>query len=180
MKSWIRNFLVLTLALCLAAGSAMATEDTPEAVGAKLSHFYDALVSEGIGVTVSAFDASTKTDELDGEVTTYYNLADYIMVVTVQDDEYSFSYQLFLLQADIPEDANADTLYALFLSACADDEVSYEDAAGFVAWLREYMVQTGVYSITASRAFGPFTATLSGSLTDSEECISLTRYSGVR
>lgn len=172
--------LAWVLALMLWALPALATEDEAAMAPDKLEQFFAMVVEGQVPVNVATFAENENVhDEVAGDLTVYYTLSDYMIVNTFSDD-YAFSYQLAMLQADVPAGVHADDVYAMFIRACLGDGTSQADAAALVAWLREYTAQTSVYGMDASRAVNGYTVTLSTSLTQSEEILSLTRYSGLR
>lgn len=165
----MRTYLLLTVLLALlAAAPALAVDDG-------LQGFYDGLVADGVLAGSETLDALGSVQTFEEVTITGYALAGYLAADTVADAD-SFTYRLFIAQADIPDDLSADGLFARFIHACAPDAVTGEEAAALVDWLRTYSARTSQYGRGASRDIDGFTVSLCTSLTDSEEYISLVRY----
>lgn len=182
MKSVLSRLLMLILIGSLFAVPALATGalDTADVAEVKLQSFYDGLAADGILPGGEALDALGSKQTFEGTITAYYTLADYMTASTMTDDELSFTYQLFIAQADIPDNQHADDLFARYIRACTSQAISMDDAVALVGWLREYSARTSLYGMAASRDINGFTVTLSTSLSDSEESISLVQYSDMR
>lgn len=170
--AWLR-ILAVSIALLLAVPTAYAM-DTEEVSLGKLQAFYDALIEQNIIPNDGALLDKQSIQTYEGETTAYYSLTDYLMLSTVFDPALSRIYRLYILQADLPDTLHANEIYALFVEKCVP--TSAEEALTTVDWLLANTARTDLYALTAGKNLQDCTVLYSGSISDSEDSISIVQY----
>ena len=175
MHTMAKRALALMIVLLCTIGQAYALEPA-EAGQKKLQNFFDALVQEGVITGEETLDDLRNEKPYENTVTTYYALAEYMMLVVDYDPADSRSYGLFTIPVEEPPEKSADELYAIFLEACLDGAVSREEATDIVKWLRENMARTSLYGMNAYKDVGAFTVVMSASMSDAEQSVLVVQY----
>lgn len=170
----LKQLLALALALMLFAVPALAATDSTEIAIEKISRFYDWLIERNVDSAADHYppDGFPSPEQVQSNA---FDLTDYLYVDFVEGDE-GFSYSLSLAYADLPEDLNADDLYALFVKACSNREMPLEEAQALVAEVRGNIARVAQYAWMGGKDTDEFTISIMGSTTDSEEFLVIVQY----
>lgn len=174
MRYSLKQLLALTLALMLFTVPALAATDSTERAFEKMDVFYDLLVEWHVisGGNLAKAEGFATPENIQPKS---FIFTDYLYVDIQQGDE-GLRYSLSLAYADLPENLNADDLYALFAKACSNREMPLEEAQALVAEVRGNIAHVAPYAWVGGKDTDEFTISIMGGTTDSEEFLFIVQY----